>query len=118
MIRQRERAVEALLSQPTIEKAAREVGIGERTLLRWLADPAFQEAYRKAKRELLGAATARLRAACGRAVEVLDAIANAPDKPSGARVTAARAILELALRAHELEDLEQRLSRLEEQSAI
>jgi hypothetical protein len=113
--RQRERAVAALLSQPTIQNAAEETGISSRTLKRWLNDPAFQDLYRAAKNELLAAATTRLRAAAGQAVTVLDSVANDAKATSAARVTAAKAILELALRAHELENQELRLAVFEAQ---
>ena len=103
--RLRERAVIALLQEPTLEKAAQATGVGLRTLQRWLNDANFQELYRKAKNDLLANATAQLRAASGRAVTVLDAIANNRRVNPAARVSAARCILELGLRAHEIEDL-------------
>jgi hypothetical protein len=46
-----ERAILALLNQPTIGKAAEEAKVGERSLYRWLKDPTFAGAYREARRE-------------------------------------------------------------------
>ena len=57
----REAAVSALLSEPTIGAAAAKVGICERTLLRWLQDPAFREAYHAAQKRLVEAAINVLR---------------------------------------------------------
>jgi transposase-like protein len=48
--RKKEEAIAALLSQRNIEDAAKSIGIGTQTLLRWLKIPEFDEAYRKARR--------------------------------------------------------------------
>ena len=48
------RAVVALLREPTVAKAARHVGVNERTLRRWLADPGFRAALDDARREVFG----------------------------------------------------------------
>ena len=69
--RKKEEAIAALLSQPTVEQAARAVNIGTRTLIRWLQVPEFKEAYLKARREAFGQATARLQQASGAAVALL-----------------------------------------------
>src|SRR5207302_5200964 len=66
--RKKEEAIAALLSQRSIEDAARVVGIAVRTLYRWLEIPEFREAYFKARRQAYGQATARLQqASSGRA---------------------------------------------------
>jgi len=113
--RLREKAVVALLQEPTIEKAAQVTGVGLRTLQRWLTDATFQEALRKAKCDALADATAKLRMAASRAVHVLDFIANNRLVSSAARVSAARCILEMGLEAHVVEDVEERLLVLEKQ---
>ena len=43
-----EKAITALLAQPTIEAAAASLGINPATVHRWLQEPAFVEAYRSA----------------------------------------------------------------------
>ena len=48
--RKKEEAIAALLTQPSIEQAARVAGVGPKTLLRWLKLPEFQAAYREARR--------------------------------------------------------------------
>jgi hypothetical protein len=111
--RLREKAVIALLQQATIEKAAQVTGVGLRTLQRWLTDATFQEALRKAKSDALADATAKLRMVSGRAVQVLDSIANNRRATYAARVSACRCILELGLIAHEDEELERRILNLE-----
>ncbi len=45
-----DKALIALLTEPTITAAAKKAGIGERTLYRWLDDPLFAGALRQARR--------------------------------------------------------------------
>jgi len=113
--RLRAKAIVALLQEPTIERAAEVTGIGLRTMQRWLTDAAFQEAMRKAKSDALADATAKLRVASGRAVRVLDEVANDGQANSAARVSAARTILELGFEAHVIEEIELRILALERQ---
>jgi hypothetical protein len=113
--RKRAQAVVALLAAPTIEDAARQVGIGEKTLRRWRVQPAFIAEYNRTRKELLEAATGQLRAAMTGAVAVLVSIANERSAPHAARVTAAARLLELGFYAHRIEDLAQRLEKLEKE---
>lgn len=114
--RLRERAVMNLLQYATLRQAARATGIGLRTLHVWLGDAGFQELYRRAKSDLLEQATGRLRAASGKAVGVLSTIANDKKENASARVSAAKTIIELGLRAHEVEDLWTEIQSLKEQN--
>lgn len=106
----------ALLAQPSIQKAASICGISKRTALRWMQDAGFSERFGKVQLQPLSHATAKLPAASGKAVDVLLAVSNDSRASSPSRVTASRAILELALRAHEDEELEARIRRLEMQT--
>ena len=110
--RKKEAAILSLLTHNTISEAAHACGVGEVTLWRWLQNPEFQEAYRQAKREAFSQAISRLQAESGKAVATLVEIATTGQKES-ARVMAARTILELAVRAVEVEELEERVSKLE-----
>jgi transposase-like protein len=115
LTRKQDETIAVLLTVPTIAQAARQVGVGERTLFRWLRqDPAFQAAYREARRQAVQHAIARIQQATSTAVTTLEGVMRDPDKPSSSRVSAARAVLELALKAVELEDLEARVSALEQ----
>jgi hypothetical protein len=109
----REKAIVSLLQEPTIEKAAAVTGIGLRTLQRWLTDATFQAALRKAKSDALSDATGKLRMAAGRAVMVLDHIANNRRATYAARVSAARAIIEMGLEAHTIDEIDSRIAALE-----
>jgi transposase-like protein len=69
--RKMEDAVAALLTQRSIEEAARSVGISTRTMLRWMKEPEFDAAYRAAKRAAYGQAIARLQQAMPLAVQTM-----------------------------------------------
>lgn len=135
LTRKMEQAIAALLSTQTIADAARVTGIGERTLMRWMKEPIFAEAYRKARRETLAFVLGRLQQASSEAVDTLLKRAQGYSTteeefqrlPTGGKirikktrkhlhpdVAAAKAILELSLRGHELEDLEARIRVLED----
>jgi hypothetical protein len=115
--RQQEKTINALLSSNTLEAAARKAGISKRTLLRWMEEPAFRDAYRKAKGDVLRTATAILTRDSGKAALTLTQIfTGKPTENQSARVSAARATLRLALDSFVLEDLEERLRRLEKQT--
>jgi hypothetical protein len=116
--RKREVAISALLTSRRIADAAHVAGISERCLLRWLKEPEFAAALADAKGRLLEAATTELRAKAAGAVDTLATIAGDKDSPSGSRVMAGYKILELALKAHELETIEARLQRLEAQANV
>ena len=115
--RKEETAISALLTQGTLAEAASLAGIGEATLRHWLQRDDFQAAYRRARREAVSQAVAHVQRISGEAVETLRTIMRDDQKPSSARVTAARVILELSIKAVELEDLEVRIAALEALSA-
>jgi hypothetical protein len=111
--RKAEQFIAALLTHPSIEAAAKSIGIGTATAWRWMKDPKFAEQYRDARREAMRHTTARLQEAAREAVECLREVQRAGESES-ARVSAARTILEQALKAVDLEDVQQRLDALEQ----
>jgi hypothetical protein len=117
LTRKQEAAISALLTQGTLAESAALAGIGEATLRRWLQRDDFQAAYRRARREAVSQAVAHLQRVSGEAVDTLRAIMNDDQKPASARVTAARVILDMSIKAVELEDLEVRIAALEALSA-
>ena len=113
--RKQDTAIGALLSKPIISAAAESVGVGESTLRRWLKDGDFLTAYRAVRREAVSQAVDHLQGACSVAVLALTDVAQDVNCPAGARVSAARTVLELALKGVELEDLAVRVEELESQ---
>lgn len=108
-----EKVLAALLSSPSLERAASSLGIAPVTLWRHMQDATFKAAYQDARREVVSHAVTRLQQACSGAVGVLLTVAADRDAPAGARVSAARAILDTAFRAMETEDLAARIEALE-----
>jgi len=111
--RKKEEALAALLSQRTIEDAARVGKIGTSTLLRWLKEPEFDAAYREARRAAFGQSVARLQQASSAAVSTLLKVMVDPNTPACTRVRAADSVLSLTAKAIELDDIEARVSELE-----
>jgi transposase-like protein len=111
--RKKEEAIAALLTQRNIEEAAKAVGIGANTLLRWLKVPVFQTAYREARRAAFGQAVARLQQGTSAAATTLLKTMIDPGTPASVRVRAAEAIFNHAAKAIEIEDIEARVAALE-----
>jgi len=108
-----ERAIVALLSNSTMKRAAKSVGVDDRTLFRWLQDKDFHTAYRAARRETVTQAIARLQQASTEAVNTLREIVKDKKHPAPARVSAAKAILEFSIKSVELEDMADRVAEIE-----
>jgi molybdenum-dependent DNA-binding transcriptional regulator ModE len=108
-----EQAIIALLSEHTIKAAGKAAGVSETSLWRWLQLPEFQRRYRAARRQVVESSIGRLQQGCDDAVTVLRLIARDTRAPASSRVAAARTIIEQSLRAIELEDLTERIERLE-----
>lgn len=107
------RALAALLAAPTAKEAAKIANVGERTLKRWRTLPAFQRAYREAQSELLESAVCQSRQHLTGALSALADITADANAPPAARVSAARASVELALKLGEQNDIMARLDELE-----
>ena len=108
-------AIGALLTTRTIKEAAESAHVGRTTLFRWLReDGDFRRCLQTARRNALSRATARLQQMAVSSVDSLQEII-ADDKSSAAsRVSGIRTTLDYAYRAIELEDIEERLTRIEE----
>jgi hypothetical protein len=114
--RKQEQGISALLLQPTLIDAATAIGVDERTLRRWLREHGpFQSAYREARRQIVQQAVVQVQHATGTAVHTLLAVMQDANASASARVSAAKTIIETAIKAVEVEDLEARIAALEVQ---
>lgn len=111
--RLREAAIIALLTAPSIEEAAKTVGVGATTIYRWMKLPQFQEELKEARRQAVSLAIGKLQRSTSAAVKVLQDVAENDEAPASARVSAAKTILEMALKAVELDDIINRLEEIE-----
>ena len=109
--RRREAAVAALLSHGSLGQAAAACGLSERTLRRWLGEPAFAAEFRARRREIVEHATAVLQQFTGRAVATLGQAMAEAGWPT--RMRAAVEVLKMATSSIELFELVQRVTELE-----
>src|SRR5262249_2427768 len=97
LTRKQEAVIAALLTESSCAAAAAKASVGKTTLFRWMQQPAFRTAYRRARRELVESTIGRIQTATGHAVETLLAVSREGRRDSD-RVRAAIALLHHALR--------------------
>ncbi len=107
----KEKALAALLRFPTITEAAKDCGLSEKTLYRYLRDKDFLSEYREARRAIMETATTELQKSALEAVETLKRNQNC-ENPA-VEIRAAQAILDLAFRGVEIDDVLKRLEKIE-----
>ena len=108
-----ETIIAALLSCPTLEAAAEQCGLSIRQLYERRQSEAFVRKLREAQDEALATTTRFLQKATGSAANVLVDIAETPGRPAQVRISAARAVLDMAVKYTEAVDVQARLEALE-----
>ncbi len=103
----------AALSAPTLREAAHLAGVSEPTAWRYLRAPAVRQELAARQDDILGHVARRLASEMGAALDVLSEVMEDTAAHPGARVSAARAILETGLRLAELVTLSERVAALE-----
>ncbi len=111
LTRRKEQAIAALLTEPTLEMAAKRVGVSDVTLWRWLRDSEFQAAFSEARHRVVEAAIGKLQQVAAEAVACLQR--NLTSGQPATEVRAADAILSHVLKTLDRLELEQRLRHLE-----
>lgn len=96
-----------------ITAIARDLGISPKTVRRHGAPRPAQERIEAARQTGLTEAVQKLSERSLRAVEVLAEVMEDREESAGARITAAKAILEQAVRLREHTEFDERLRRLE-----
>src|SRR5262249_13167652 len=107
-----QRGVLALLSKPTISKAAAEAGVSERCLRKWMQLEAFRTAVRAARQEMFETAVARLVKLAAAAVATLARGLKAAKDAD--KIRAADLLLRHGRDAVEVDDLARRVRELEQ----
>lgn len=113
-----EQAIIALLKEPTVRRAAESIGIGERTLHRWLDDPEFSSAYRKARHIAFAHAIALTQQYTPVAIATLARVMSDARSPAASRVAAAMGLLKFSRDSIELDDLAARVEALEQRDKV
>lgn len=102
----------ALACGASVEAAARQCQLTERTVYRRLQEPAFNAKLRDMRSDMVKRAAGMLSAAATEAVRTLLSLQK-ESAPAAVRLGAARAVLELGIKVRELAELETRIAELE-----
>ena len=114
----KEAAILALLTARSVEDAARAADVPMRSLYRWLKEPDFDAAYRRAKRMAFGQAVSRLQQGTGAAAAVMLKLMADPATPAATRLRAADCVFCHAKSAIEIEEIEARVAALEQAAEL
>ena len=114
--RKQEQAIAALLTEPTVEEAARKARVSYSSLKGWMQLPEFASAYRAARAGVLERVVARLVRACDGAVARLEENLDAANPHASNR--AAIAIIASTLKGVEALDLRAEVDDLKRQIEI
>ena len=106
-----DRAIIALLAEPSIEAAAKTADVSDVTIWRWMKQPEFRAKLRDARRAVVEGAIGRLQQASTEAVATLQR--NLTCGTPSVEVRAAATILDQAIKAVELFDMVERVEQLE-----
>lgn len=108
-----EKVIIAVLSNPTIAKAAKSLQVSERTLYLRLAEPGLKQKLQQARGRLLESALTALEALTGEAIEIMGRIMRDPANSPQTRLNACNSVLTNTLKLSEQVDVTQRLEALE-----
>lgn len=107
-----EKALAALLTEVTLEAAAKSVGVSDVSLWRWMQEPEFHRRYLAARRQIVEDAVGLMQRASKRAVATL--VKNLDCGNPSVEVRSAQVILDQSFKGVELLELEARMKFLEE----
>jgi hypothetical protein len=104
-------AAAALALGKTVAAAAAEAGVSERTCYRWLRRPSFRRRVDRLRGAMVGEAVGKLSRSMSAAADVLSKLLTSRDPAT--RLRASKAVIELAVRLRDQEELAARLADLE-----
>jgi hypothetical protein len=105
--------VELVIQGTSVREAAEQLQVSRRHAFRLLSAPGCRQAIDRAGREMARSATMRLQRGAEAAADALCEMAAGTVKATTPRVAAARAVIELVMRATDLDELQSRLAALE-----
>jgi hypothetical protein len=103
----------ALACGATVEQAARQCGLSDRTVYRRLADPGFKRRLQGVRADFVQRTAGTMTAAGTEAVRTLLELLK-PAAPPPVRLGAAKAVLEIGLKVREVAEFEERMTALEQ----
>jgi transposase-like protein len=109
-----QRAITALLQCRSVAAAAKQAGVGQSTLRRWLReDEDFQTALRCLREQALAHASMRLQESASLAVDTLYRLLASKDRIEPGRASLIRTAIDFAFRSGAHSDLAERISAIE-----
>lgn len=109
-----QKGLAGLLSEPSIEAAAKRAKVTRQTLYEWLKEPDFKAAYEQLQQETFADGLNTLKASLQVGVETLREEVKNKDATPANRIAAATKLIELSLKAREQFELQERLEQLEQ----
>ena len=106
-------ALPFLISNPSIELAAKQAGVSPKQIFDWLNQPAFRQELENRKNEAVNQAVDRLKATASKACETLIGLLDNAESES-VRHRVAVDMLNMTLKYMEFKDVEQRIRKLED----
>lgn len=111
LILQQIKAINQLMDGIDLAQVCRNVNISKSTLYNWLQEPEFRSELDRQRKELIDCALNKLKTGIGKAVDKLISLLESENEFISRR--AAESILEYAFKLKELEDLTQRIEKVE-----
>ncbi len=105
--------LQALMSNFTIQDAAKSLSISPNTIYIALRDETFAQSYKEARHKAVEHSITMLSCASSLAVTKLVEIVENPQEKSSVRVNAAKTILEFSFKGYEWEKITERIDALE-----
>ena len=102
-----------LISNPSIETAAKQAGVCSKQIFDWLNQPAFRQELENRKNEAVNQAVDRLKVTASKACDTLIGLLDHAESES-VRHRVAIDLLNMTLKYMEFKDVEQRIRKLED----
>jgi uncharacterized protein (UPF0147 family) len=103
----------ALLESPTLTEAAATAQLSRRDATRIYANSEFKTRLREATDEIINNSLNRAKTRIGAALAVIEEVMGDTETPRAVRVSAAKAMIDIAFKAVETSDILERLASLE-----
>lgn len=111
----KEKAIAALLTSKTKLEAARIAGVSESMIYKYFKDPEFKKRYQEALADIVRDAAKQAQQFLSPALQTLKDVMDNEESPVFARISAARTILECALKLKKQNDFAERAASEAEQ---
>lgn len=113
LTRKQVHALPFLISNPTVESAAKQAGVSPKQIFDWLNQPAFRQELENRKNEAVNQAVDRLKSTASKACDTLIGLLDHAESES-VRHRVAIDLLNMTLKYMEFKDVEQRIRKLED----